>query len=74
MKSTEILEAARVTAAPELDGDIILELESTLRTPPTALPGGDVLAVVFSARVMKASSVFPEEGALIAPTMPVNIL
>jgi hypothetical protein len=37
-----------------------------------ALPGGEVLAVEFSTSVMKASSVLPEEGALIAPTIPIN--
>jgi hypothetical protein len=35
-------------------------------------PSGEVLAVEFWTRVIKASIVVPVEGALIAPTLPVN--
>lgn len=51
---------------------MIVELELTLRTLLIALLGREVLAVVFLTSVMKASSVSPEEGALIALTMPTN--
>jgi hypothetical protein len=61
-----------VTAPPDPDADVLVELRLTFRTPPMAPPGGEVLAVEFWTRVIKASSVVSVEGALIAPTIPVN--
>jgi hypothetical protein len=73
VKSAVILEAAYVAAPPDPDADVLVELRLALRTPPMAVPGGEVLAVEFWPRVMKASSVSPVEGALIAPTIPIML-
>ena len=53
---------------------VVAEFESTSRMPPMASPSGDVLVVVFLAREMKASRVLPVVGALIAPTMPEDVV
>jgi hypothetical protein len=72
VKSAVILEVAYVTAPPDPDADVLVELRLTFRTPPMAPPGGEVRGVEFWTRVIKASSVVPVEDALIAPTIPVN--
>jgi hypothetical protein len=61
----------------ELDEEVVdvkveVEFELTFRIPPTAPPGGDVDVVAFFARAAKAAKVFPDDGALIAPTMPMS--
>lgn len=59
----------------ELEAEVVedeVEFELTFRIPPTAPPGGEVEVVAFFARAAKAENVFPEVGALTAPTMPVT--
>ena len=59
----------------EPDAEVVeeeVEFEPTFRIPPTAPPGGDVELVAFFARAAKAANVFPDVGALIAPTMPMK--
>jgi hypothetical protein len=58
----------------ELDELEEVEFASLLKIPPIGAVGGTVLAVKLMgglvARPMKAASVFPVVGALMAPTMP----
>ena len=62
---------AEVSEDDDEDDDEI-EFELTFKIPPTAPPGGEVDVVAFFARAANLSKVFPDVGAFIAPTMPID--
>ena len=49
-----------------------IEFEPTFKMPPTGPLGGEVDIEALFARAAKFSNVFPDVGALIAPTMPMD--
>lgn len=57
VRSPVILQEEYVTVPPDPDADILVGLRMTLRTPSTAVPGGEMLAVEFKTIVMNASCV-----------------